>query len=71
MRPHAIPPASWPAKTYAVSEAEGGTDVRWTMNAVRDQAGAAHEEATKEMVDFLSEFWPPAFDRMEKMLGEA
>jgi uncharacterized protein YndB with AHSA1/START domain len=55
-------------ETYAVTEAEGGTEVRWTMTACRDKAGAVHEEATKEVVDMLSAFWPPVFDTLEEML---
>lgn len=55
-------------ETYELIPTETGTQIRYTMGQVVDGDGTRHEEVEPPLIEFLSGFWPKAFDEMEKMV---
>jgi uncharacterized protein YndB with AHSA1/START domain len=58
-------------ETYELIPTESGTEVRYTMAQLEDEAGVRHPEEEAQIVAFLQDFWPKGFDVLEVMLKEA
>ena len=58
-------------ETHELIPTETGTQIRYTMDQVVDGEGNRHEEVEPPLIEFLSGFWPSAFDEMERMVQAA
>lgn len=55
-------------ETYQLIPTETGTEVRYTMGPECDAEGVRHETEEAASIAFLAEFWPFAFDELEKLI---
>ena len=55
-------------ETYALTETETGTELRYTIGQASDETGNRSEISEEEAVGFLSEFWPECFDKMDAQI---
>ncbi|MBT3399813.1 MAG: DUF2652 domain-containing protein [Rhodospirillaceae bacterium] len=58
-------------ETYHLTSTESGTELRYTIGEAHDADGNRSETSEQEAVGFLSAFWPPCFDAMEKLIKAA
>jgi uncharacterized protein YndB with AHSA1/START domain len=58
-------------ETYAFSETDEGTLVRYTLSPGYDSDGNRRHAEEKAVADFLASFWPPVFDELERLLATA
>ncbi len=58
-------------ETYALTQTDTGTELRYTMGPLLDQSGQRHESPEADAIAFLSGFWPPSFDVLREMLEQA
>jgi len=57
-------------ETYQLMATDEGTELRYAMGPLHDDNNVRHEEEEKELVAFLSQFWPIGFDAMVKLIEE-
>lgn len=57
-------------ETYALTETETGTELRYTIGQAYDASGQRSEISEEEAVGFLSAFWPQCFDQMDQVLRD-
>ena len=58
-------------ETYHLTATETGTELRYTVGQAHDEEGNRSEVSEQELVGFLSEYWPVAFDEMDKLVKAA
>ena len=58
-------------ETYALTQTDTGTELRYTMGPLLDQSGQRHESPEADAIAFLSGFWPPSFNALREMLEQA
>jgi uncharacterized protein YndB with AHSA1/START domain len=58
-------------ETYHLVATESGTELRYTIGRAHDDNGNRSEVSEEEAVGFLSAFWPPCFDEMERLIKKA
>ena len=58
-------------ETYHLMTTEFGTELRYTIGQAHDADGNRSEISEEEAVGFLSDFWPPCFDKMEVLIKVA
>jgi hypothetical protein len=59
------------AETYSLTQDGDEVEICYAMGPLVDGAGQRNEAQEREVVDFLSGFWPQVFARMDVMMAEA
>ena len=57
-------------ETYAFSDVDQGTELRWTMTPCVDQNGVEHAEGTQEVSAILQPFWHATFAVLQQKLED-
>lgn len=55
-------------ETYALTDTEDGTEIRYTMGWVTDESGQRHEDMEAQFIALFTEFWPVAFGAMDEVV---
>ena len=58
-------------ETYHLTAPESGTELLYTVGQAHDVEGNRSEVSEQELVGLLSDFWPPCFAAMEKLIEAA